>query len=128
MSLLFLGLTLLTFWLSHFWAEKNRPKKPASHSIIKKFSGTKDELIQRLQEALNENSNFKLLKWTRSEIVISEDASLLQFGCFYYLDLNTSKGEVHVRISIQPKLVGDPERVSPQLLTIFDQVELSDVG
>lgn len=128
MSLLFLGLTVITFLVSHFWAGKNRPKRPSRPTAELLFNGFSEEFIKNLQQALQNNKRLKLLKWTKTEIIISENAGLFRYGTFYHLDLNNRRNDILVLVYIQPKLIGPQHDISPSVLELFKKIELKNVG
>lgn len=126
MSLLFLKLTFITFWLSHWRARKTRPNTKEAYQFTSLFHGSRDDFYNKLNFTLLNKKNFLLLEKTPNKCLISESPSLFSFGSFYHIKLKTTEQGLLVCIHVQPKLVSHSDEQKKEIKNKFKAFNFSE--
>ena len=128
MSLFFLKLSLLTYFLGHYWAKKTQPNKHLSFSHSHFFTGNTQDFKKVLQKWLTNNSRLELVKESQELYVLSEKPGLLSYGYFYHITTEEMGEKLKVNISVQAKLVSSPIDKNHFSKQLADDLELDNAG
>lgn len=125
MSFLFFILSVVTLWLSHYWANKTQPMLLGDFSWTKNFKGSKEKFCKTIEKIINENSNLLLLEKTPSKFIISESPSLFEFGQFYHISIKEKDNQLTVKLVVQPKLVSEDQNKTQTLIKQIENTYVS---
>ncbi len=128
MSLFFLLLTGVTYFLSHYWARLNQPSSPIAFDKIKLFKGSLETFTEHLNKQVSDNPHWMILEKTKNRFVIGEAPGLFHYGCFYHIQCTETKKGLKLEVTTQSRLIGSIASSEKLNKHLFNIAGFEDVG
>lgn len=128
MSLFFLKLSILTYFLGHFWAKRTLPSKHNSLTKSYTFAGSKEDFSKLIYSWVQKNTRLSIREATQNHFLINENPGLLSYGYFYHISLEKFGKNTKVHFAIQAKLIGSPMESQNFSKELIDELELKNVS
>ena len=128
MSLFFLQLSILTYFLTHYWAKKTKPEKDFSFGHIFIFQGNSKDFKKKLETWILSQKNLKKVEDKNNEMILSSPPSVWSYGYFYHFQWVEKEKHTEVVFCVQPKLVSMPNDRETLGEKLSKELELKDVS